>query len=450
MASYALRQRLAIMPVGWGFSSLHTVDYGKSVAVVITDGGSLPKCYDYVAKRQRHLVCELKDALACSDLVAWIISHFDYDHISLVAQLLKVIDKSADICIMPFTYSEQACREALASYLAFVAYELGRPRLPEALESALSRCRAIKLAKRGFKLRIDDSVYYEFLWPSHTHIGSPDVCSRIQKELERRINESCERDRDRCRNLKDLSTMIREKLDKLAKIGDAKPVDKSGSENDELDIRDILSQRERAGERSYEESARPHPIENLLSEEYVTYTGYRFSRALELYELREVKKSLENAYSLAYIIRSSQPQEMRLEVSTEGEGPICTYQELSLSNSTSNKALSDVLIYLGDLDDSSAERALEGYIPTRVLILVPAHHGNSWPSAMRKVSARLTYLNRCHYPTHVPASFKRGLRLRDLTRSGSIGSDFVVVVVMGNHRYKVSLCMSDCTCQPSP
>jgi glyoxylase-like metal-dependent hydrolase (beta-lactamase superfamily II) len=122
MMSFSLRHRLHIMPVGWGFSSLHNIDYGNLIASIITDGGTYPTCYKHVVRKQSYLISELKDALDYSDLVVWIISHFDYDHISLVAQLLKITNKYADICIIPFTYSEQACREALALYEALITY----------------------------------------------------------------------------------------------------------------------------------------------------------------------------------------------------------------------------------------------------------------------------------------------------------------------------------------
>lgn len=418
MASHGLQQQLVIMPVGWGFSALHTIDYGDSVATVITDGGSLPTCYTHVVNMQRHLAYELDYTLKHSDLIIWIISHFDYDHISLVTQRLNAINKSANICILPFTYSEPICREALALYLALIAYELGQPSLPEILQSVLSRCYTNVFAKKGFKLRIDSDVYYEFLWPSPTHISSARTCNRVQEELKRRISERCRRDKDGCRNLEELLTNIEKKL---SQIGDAEQVN-------ELDIKAILSQGDRARKRSNEGSTSLRSVEILPPEDAVS-REHHFSRILELYNIRETKKNLENVYSLAYIVRSSHPHKEHLEVYTEGKGPLRMRHNSSLSIGISDKVLNNVLIYLGDLDDSSIGQALEGYTPIQVLILIPAHHGNSWHREMLRVRALLTYLNRCH--DHVPVSFKRRLRLRYLTRGIS---DFALI---GDHMHEV-------------
>ena len=102
-------QRLEILPVGWGFTSLHTIDYGWAKAVVITDGGTLAPCFNEIFYRQYHIIDRLNSIFKNTNYTAWIISHFDYDHVSLLAWLLRERDIYVDDCIIPFTYDLDAC-----------------------------------------------------------------------------------------------------------------------------------------------------------------------------------------------------------------------------------------------------------------------------------------------------------------------------------------------------
>lgn len=418
VANSSLGQQLRIMPVGWGFSSLHMINYGKPIATVITDGGAHLGCYSEIVNKQSHLVSELRDALIYSDLVVWIPSHFDYDHVSLTAKLLETANKDADVCIMSFTYSEKACREALAMYIAEMMYELRLPSLPELLKIISRRCRRKVYARRGFKLRIDDSTYYEFLWPSPSYIRNPSICREIQEELWKRIEESCKRNLEICRHKEELINSIQDIQGKLIKSSESLQVD-------ELDVRDILFQSEKVKEKPHERSMDPSFVE-ILSPKEVMNIENRFLRTLKFYNLIEIKERLENVYSLAYILRSLKPQTHTLRITTESGDDLRLVHWL-LRGYHVFLSENNVLMYLGDIDNSSIKEALEGYTPIDVSILIPAHHGNRWHSRIESVHARLTYLNRCYKHTH--DSLKGRLRKGYLNNSE--------LIVLGGHKYDI-------------
>jgi len=381
--------RLQVVPVGWGFLSLHTVELGGSVAIV-TDGGAVSPCYRELVRYPR-LIHNLAETIESSDLIIWIISHFDYDHISLMSQLLKYTDRYADVCIIPFTYSVKVCREALATYIALITHEIWitimvprAPTFPETLQAMLRRCRRKVLMGRGSIIRVDRDVHYEFLWPDPNHISGVEKCKRIQEELKRKIDESCKRNRQACNELREtvdkMSGEVESIINKL--IDDAELVK-------ELDIRDILRQREGLREK--------WRANFLIDMQEITFRLSEdiekcFLEALKKYDLREVKERLENVYSLAYVLRSSEPVNSEIEIMEGYDQPciLCTHTSRRFFSSGEN-----ILMYLGDLDDSSIGFALEGYVPTYVSILVPAHHGNRWHNVLSKIRARITYLNRC-------------------------------------------------------
>jgi len=376
-------ERLEIIPVGWGFLSLHTIEQDKSVTI-ITDGGAVPSCYREAAACFRD---HLENVFKSSDLLIWIISHFDYDHISLTAQLLDDTNRQADLCIIPFTYSVEACREALVHYVALLTYDLAYrayrilvPTLPKALENILNRCRKKVLVRRGFKILYDGIPHYIFLWPDANYIGSKKVCERIRGELEERIKSKCEEDSEICDHI------INEIREKLGSISGAELVE-------ELDIMDLLRQREEVREeRKTEFTARKSMWEGAFRE--IEDIEERFQEALKTNNLEEIKERLENVYSLAYILKSPRPVDDRTEVIIEITGP-CFYRWRRHGLLPGE----DVIMYLGDLDDSSIGHALHGCNCNYVPVLVPAHHGNRWHSRLSSVKAEITYLNRCDIHT---------------------------------------------------
>lgn len=393
-------QCLGIIPVGWGFLSLHTIEQSKSMTI-ITDGGTAPSCYREAATRFR---AHLENVFKSSDHLIWIISHFDYDHISLTAQLLDYTGKYADVCVMPFTYSAKVCREALASYVALLtygilAYKVGVPAFPETLKTILNRCRKKVLVRRDSIIRYDHASYYEFLWPYPNYIRSEKVCERIREELEERIKSKCKEDPEICDHL------INEIREKVESISRAELVE-------ELDIRDLLPQREEVREeRKTESTSRKSTEEETFRE--IEGIEKRFREALKTYNLEEIKERLENVYSLAYILKT--PRLVR-NIEITGLRFYRWYYYRSLSRG-------DVMMYLGDLDDSSIDHALHGYNHTYVSILVPAHHGSRWHKRLSDAKAGITYLNRCDIHTSYGG-------LREEYISSNKGS-----IIVGDHEY---------------
>ena len=405
-------QHLQIMPVGWGFLSLHnTINHNESVAI-ITDGGTLLPCYRKVVSSP--LIHDVIRIFRSSNGLVWIISHFDYDHISLTAQLLNHTNTYADLCIIPFTYSVEACRDALALYLAFMASVIKPPKLPEALEAVLNRCRIKVLVERGSSIFYDNYSQYEFLWPDAHYISSTNICDKIQKELRKRIENSCKRNPEMCKDLEKNIGYIREKLGSMS--GDAKLIK-------ELNIRNYLHGIEELRVDQLEEFI----IRKLTHERTRKETGdieEPFLKVLETYKLRCFKERLENMYSLAYIIRPLRPDPGIIEIIRPYNQHIrCkVFHEYYLSWPDEN-----IMMYLGDLDDSSIGLAIDGYVPTRVSVLVPAHHGNRWHTKLSQVRAYTTYLNRCD--EHPQGSYRR-LRQGYLKYPGR--------VIMGGHDYYLS------------
>jgi len=394
-------QHLEIIPVGWGFLSLHTIKQGRFTTTIITDGGAVPSCYREAATC---FLDHLENVFKSSDLLIWIISHFDYDHISLTAQLLDYTDKYADVCIIPFIYSEKACREALVLYMTLLTYEIRVPTLPEALETILNRCRKKVLVRRGSIIRYDGASYYEFLWPYPNYIRSEKVCERIRGELEERIKSKCKEDPEICDHI------INEIREKVESISRAELVE-------ELDIMDLLRQREEVREEKKAESTAGKSTEEETFRE-IKGTEKRFREALKTYELEEIKERLENVCSLAYILKSPRPVGDRTEVIIiEITGPCFYMWYYGLL------PRGDVMMYLGDLDDSSIGHALDGYDHTCVSILVPAHHGNRWHNRLSGVKAGITYLNRCDIHTSYGG-------LREEYISSNKGS-----IIVGGHQH---------------
>ena len=398
---------LHIMPVGWGYSSLHIAYFDERESAIVTDGGALHRCLREVVQNQYHLVSVLGRTIKHSYPLVWIISHFDYDHISLTAQVLRQTSTYAEICIIPFTYSTRTCREVLSQYLAFMMYEARLyvkrvPALPEVLETIPGRCRKVLLAKRGSRLCINDNMCYEFIWPDPNYINM-NVCEKIQEELGKKLEGLYERDPQAREEINRLVDGIRRKLNT---IGDSELLE-------ELNLEEFISLEKDVQERSMEETLTDIFIEREAIKPFMDL-GERSLRILSMYKLREVKDRLENVFSLAYILRSWRPEYYTILESNDVDASYIRFWHSD-----------DVMVFLGDLDNSAIGIALNSYVPIHVAVLIPAHHGNRWHNVLRHVAAKITYLNRCH--RHTPRSYMGGLK------SGYI--HISELAVMAGHKY---------------
>ena len=94
---------------------MHIHAFDGNIAAV-TDGSSMPGCFNASKQTLRQIINKLRIGRW-----TWFLSHFDYDHYSLTLALIKQGRWPAPrYVVLPASYSYDACREAVAEYLALV------------------------------------------------------------------------------------------------------------------------------------------------------------------------------------------------------------------------------------------------------------------------------------------------------------------------------------------
>jgi len=291
---------LTLPPVGWGFMLLHI--YERSGNMLITDGGSHPSCYKDTFKV---LGTFLTRDTNPSRAWAWILSHMDYDHYSLVTGLINAgLWREPEIIVAPGAYSQRVCREAFLEYhaLADLAATILKIPLPRTIDLA----RLLKNAKKhgkiygvfqGARLRFGELIYH-VIWPPSSEMGKR--CNELLGVLEKKISKALEKCQDR---------ECKEVLDEARKEGGliAETIEPNYIvEEPELDIEGELSKEiENKPSLHTEELKWMHGMPSDMEVAHlVTYDDIYALAAERLKdsELLELHRNVINALSLAYVI----------------------------------------------------------------------------------------------------------------------------------------------------
>lgn len=373
--SYSKMPKFVVIPVGWGhFSYLKLEEIA-----VITDGGTMSKCY----REKDHFVLGAFSDLFPVKRKAWIFSHFHFDHYSLMAAFQKAttspnrfshafLDKG-DVVVVPYQ-STPECRKAIAGVVNFLVYEV-ISKLPwmtadEATTiiapwiSGGSSVRRIPV-KTGDRIIIQSrnaSFEYLFLSPNPSLLErlDPLLCRQVSQKIIDALNKAKEKEPERFAELEETLSEIQRRA--LAALEIAHDSRSSESLTYPLSV----------DERDFEE--------DMLEVDSVETKKVEISM-----EKREVVEALKSAQ-----------MELKKVLGTK--------LSKSLNSTSISYALTGkddrTIIYLGDLQDETLlENAICTFLCRRGFssrtVLVAPHHGNAWSRCLKCLDPFLTIFTRC-------------------------------------------------------
>lgn len=372
------------LPVGWGSLNYLIINHDSHYKpIVITDGGSLRACLRDLSLSLRMEI--LSDVILHKPRV-WIISHFDYDHFSLISHILDFV--GVDVCVVPYVYSISKCREALAVYFLAESLQLRIPipSLPRALKSSIKLCRGkTMLARKGMTIKSDDHTELRIIWPSHLTEDIEKTCDNIRDELWYKILKGSDMKRD------DVEALLRSFLEELDKLGEAMM-------REQIEL-NIVSERDiRREDIDHERLLRMFDLveSSLTLNIHLEPTlGHRSEISyLRHYWLLQARERLLNKYSIAYYMSHQGDAYYNIERRCPGQfspNRLCSERSLLLPL---YKMKSAKILYLGDLGDRDLDEALGCLRDQSFDVVIAAHHGNSWSPFIK---GRLAYISRCDY-----------------------------------------------------
>lgn len=202
------------VPVGWGYMSIHAFD-GEIVAV--TDGGSMPNCFRASERALRQVINEM----SINRCWTWFLSHLDYDHYSLILDLIMQRRWPAPrYVVLPASYSYNVCREAVAMHfaLAYLIADMLKLNLPRAeelyerLNDFIKGGTIIYGVAAGDKVVIGGAVYH-VIWPEDRYVE--ENCGELIKVIREKIDKICKGD-ERCKeNAEDIMRRVKSTLVEL-------------------------------------------------------------------------------------------------------------------------------------------------------------------------------------------------------------------------------------------
>jgi len=393
--------KFVVIPVGWGhFSYLKLEEIA-----VITDGGTMSKCY----REKDHFVLGAFSDLFPVKRKAWIFSHFHFDHYSLMAAFQKAttspnrfshafLDKG-DVVVVPYQ-STPECRKAIAGVVNFLVYEL-ISKLPwmtadEATTiiapwiSGGSSVRRIPV-KTGDRIIIQSrnaSFEYLFLSPNPSLLErlDPLLCRQVSQKIIDALNKAKEKEPERFAELEEtLSEIQRRALAALEIAHDSR-----SSES----LTYPLSVDERAYPLSVDERAYPLSVDERDFEEDMLEVDSVETKKVDSVETKKVEISMEKR-EVVEALKSAQMELKKV---------LGTKLSKSLNSTSISYALTGkddrTIIYLGDLQDETLlENAICTFLCRRGFssrtVLVAPHHGNAWSRCLKCLDPFLTIFTRC-------------------------------------------------------
>ena len=375
--------KFVVIPVGWGhFSYLKLEEIA-----VITDGGTMSKCY----REKDHFVLGAFSDLFPVKRKAWIFSHFHFDHYSLMAAFQKAttspnrfshafLDKG-DVVVVPYQ-STPECRKAIAGVVNFLVYEL-ISKLPwmtadEATTiiapwiSGGSSVRRIPV-KTGDRIIIQSrnaSFEYLFLSPNPSLLErlDPLLCRQASQKIIDALNKAKEKEPERFAELEEtLSEIQRRALAALEIAHDS---------------------------RSSESLTYPLSVDERDFEEDMLEVDSVETKKVDSVETKKVEISMEKR-EVVEALKSAQMELKKV---------LGTKLSKSLNSTSISYALTGkddrTIIYLGDLQDETLlENAICTFLCRRGFssrtVLVAPHHGSAWSRYLKCLDPFLTIFTRC-------------------------------------------------------
>jgi len=388
----------------------------RSGNMLITDGGSHPSCY---RDTLNFLGTFLTRYMNPSRAWAWILSHMDYDHYSLVTGLINArLWREPEIIVVPGAYSQRVCREVFLKYLTLA--ELTATILKIPLPSTTDLVKLFMNAKKhrkiygvfqGTRLRFGELAYH-VIWPPNPEIEK--WCNELLGVLEKKIDKALEK----CRGKE-----CREVLERARKEGGliVETIEPDYIvKGSELDIEGELSKEIENKPSSHTEEPNRMPSDMKVTP-LVTYDDIYALAAekLEDSELLKLHQNVINAFSLAYAIEFDEsPWVYEALISIWGSRSLLKCKAIfGFSNFGPSMPL---LLYPADLNGAELGNAISYYIrrsrAREALIEVAAHHGNAYSQVLRNIIPRIVFIPRCrnHPNSKVKKKFRYSLRCRRL------------------------------------
>lgn len=364
--------RIVWFPVGWGMFGLledHSEDHTD---IVITDGGSNSHCYHYAMESIRNT---LHKYLKNGQNYKWIISHFDYDHFSLVGELIKNNELNRpDECFVPATYS--TCKDTLVRYLALEDLILSKViryiSYPEAL-GQLRNCKRITPVGSGKTLDTSNFTF-QFIWPD-THTSESD-CSELSEKIRQKVDKYCKEHAGEYEG--GYNGCLRRYQEIFEQIySNIKEIPSEGGNEGEGQTR-----------LRYDKVSPEHTFsDKICIAELIQY------RSIIDHELADIRRNALNYFSLGYIL-SPKLKTDYIGIIKNNILPAFPLFTKFISGSK------NFLLFLGDMEYNAINNALRDR-PKKYEIVIAAHHGNSYGGFVR---GKIAILSRCDL--HVPRSWR--------------------------------------------
>jgi len=428
--------RFVIPPVGWGFMFLHMwKNSNRKEKAVVVDGGTL---------------CPLNIALQnIGDILpqlkapwAWIISHLDFDHYSIVLELVEKLRwwNEPSVIMLPASYNLDECMKATVMYVMLADLLATLMKVPpvykEEIASILSRVRRkgrLFGVRQGQIIKTGDIKYY-ILWPPNPsiNINIRDICSRLAKELYNKLHMYLEEHAKDLKGYKcqDIEKCEEEYLDILREIfpiNIEKPI---------IDLDEILN-----NEIPSENVNRDKTLEEMKTYKFTRRTPYSFDRlytnaAIRFrdYNLQALHYSYVNAFSVALLIMSKNFLNT-IQLLHLAENYPVLISAISFANNLNN----NMILYLSDLTGKELDLAVQYYVNfcrsynnnrCYVLALVAPHHGNSYSDSLSQIYSNTLIISRCDDRSHVRYGFKNLVKLLSKTSAIPIITSHNVGIVI--------------------
>lgn len=390
----------SIVPVGHGFIGLMTM----GDTVILTDGGTMKRKH-FFDIAYHNFITAMKTYGVKVDRTSWrwVISHLDYDHISLTSLYFDSMGLKVDECYLPGVLSISICREAVASFMALqhlLAYEFGLmdrlPDKPEAVVNALNTCKKKTAVAQGDNIRFNNDVVYHVIWPSN-HRAS-EKCKLLIELTLKIVEEYCRKhyktseDINRCleiykKHLNEIkpffSNIEHYYYAEYAEHRPEQPAMISGIDTDSRFKYTTFRNRIYIPRKYSEHFQLSNRIEKLLSRRGFVYLA-------NLYNV--LRSEYTDLTALAYaVVHSNRGSSITLDFYSN------IVQFIFSSNSLIHVGSPIKLLYLSDLKGWALREALNYYLTSVKLpnrekpaVLVAPHHGTAWEDALKQLTPCIT------------------------------------------------------------
>lgn len=373
-----------VVPVGHGYASITRADW----RIVTTDGGTdkTSKVFgDAYKKLARLLYCNQVDP---------IISHFDYDHVSLVSELAVNKLILFGNCYLPGSLSRRECTSAAARFMALealLAKDLDLySTLPSRDESIVNILRMCKKDKTRYVFQgdniplINSHTGFHVLWP--TKEAAEKHCRELINEIDNLVESYCEetnwRDSNLCKYKDKLDEFSLDKIDELLPRTSEKTVEYPRYKDRRYAETDYIPVTERTvGE----------PLSELIAKKLA-----QRSRKLEESFINLVYK-YRNLTAIAYSLDTDYTPEPRIVIRNSN-----AYRVPGRYITEYRKGHYPVVIYLSDLKEWGLKGAIKYFleqldkpsgVPVGIPVLIAPHHGTVWSDLLSNIEPFLTVLS---------------------------------------------------------